>query len=62
MKTPRSDKAQKILDDPKRAETLVKAILAAHESPENSAGSTLLVDGKLKVSMVRKVALGRPQD
>ncbi len=60
MKAPKSDIAQKILNDPRRAESLVAAILATR-SRENHESA--IVDGNLKVSMVGQIArIGRSQD
>jgi hypothetical protein len=53
MKAPESALARKILDDPQKADSVVDAILSARESRKSSS---LALGGKLKVSIVRKVA------
>jgi len=61
MKAPESALARKILNDPRKAESLVTAILATRESREDA--SPALVDGKLTVSMVGKVSpIGQSSD
>ncbi len=52
MKAPESALARKILDDPQKAASLIEAILSARES---RLGSAITRDGKLKVSLTRKV-------
>ncbi len=60
MKAPESALARKILDDPEKAEGLIDAILSARESRQ---GSAVTRDGKLKVSLVRKVVpIAQPED
>ena len=53
MKAPESALARRILNDPKKAASLIEAILSARVSSEGSAVSS---DGKLRVTMTRKVA------